>query len=221
MVTLCQIETWYDECIGKVRTLDKLFENPEALHAALDSAAEEKPAFQIMPPHVNILAGGYYRSDGGISTICIKNADPAAAKMRTHHETIHHILVTYAAARGRWLTGMTDISDKKAWKKELELNEKLTKDLTEIAIQDDENALFSAFYAQRFPTQTVLGVGISLCAAIGTAYLLNIFNVIPSYIFVLSNALLALCGCAALTYINTKHTRQAQAAPLPEITHKI
>lgn len=216
MTSVEQVETWYNECVRKFRTLDDLFENPNALHATLDRVAGQKPIFQVMSQYHYFpgLNGGKYYFDNNGGLMKIANVHDSLAKALTYHETIHYILIEYAGLRGDF----DNIKhNKAALKREMDIHEMITRDLTETALANDKESLFFSQYVQNYPIKLAEYAIISTMVGIGTLNILSALNTMRAEVSIISSLILALGLTTVLAYINSRFTKQVHGMPLPAI----
>jgi len=156
MATIADVESHYDSCIKKFRTLDDLFKDKEALNEALDYLENEfKPKFELgfrFNPFKHPCSYSWMK--GKIRTYNTSNS--AALKGCVYHETTHAILMLYDMEKvpGRNKLFLTN-------------NENLVMKLTDIALQDDPDALFESRWihyevSSVRPLQTLSGIPLAV-----------------------------------------------------------
>jgi len=179
MATIADVESHYDSCINKFRTLDDLFKDKEALNEALDYLESDfKPKFELgfrLNPFKHPCS--YNWMTGIIRTHNTSNS--AVLKSCTYHETIHAILMLYDMEK---VPGRNKLF--------LTTNENLVMKLTDIALQDDSDALFESRWIHYKansvkPLHTLYGmplaVGIFTVIA-AVAKLIPPISVLPAYL---------------------------------------
>jgi hypothetical protein len=179
MATIADVESHYDSCINKFRTLDDLFKNKEALNEALDYLESDfKPKFELgfrLDPFKHPCCQDW--QNGIIRTYNTSNS--AELKGCTYHETTHAVLLVYEMVKG---------PDRNKFF--LTQNENLVMKLTDIALQDDANALFETRWIHHRvssvrPLRALYGVPIAVgvfTAIAAVAKLIPPICVLPAYL---------------------------------------
>ncbi len=196
MTTLTEIESYYDSCLQRFRSLEDLFEEPEALRATIDNLERNKPQFRF-----NYFGMSYCRTDKNIVAIN-RWLSKDGLKAVSYHETIHMLLHKYAEQRGRIsmflsrdaLTGIiSKIAEQEKAKAEESvkilaaaekaLGESITNGLTDIALQNDKAALFeNRWHAHRvkYPAPIIIQYVAPMFIGIGSIFA-ELASNLPNY----------------------------------------
>ena len=103
MVTLDDVEAFYDECLQALSTLEHRFEDSAKFRKALDSAGDtNRPTFKLRLFSIFDSGCSYKPSKNEISVLNSKHV--GLVRIVTYHEAIHKILDTYRLTRKRFLS---------------------------------------------------------------------------------------------------------------------
>ncbi len=179
MATIADVESHYDSCIKKFRTLDDLFKDKEALNEALDYLESDfKPTFELgFRFDFSKQPCSYSWQKGMIRTYNTSNS--AALKSCTYHETTHAILLVYEMVKCQERNKIF-----------LTQNENLVITLTDIALQDDADALFESRWTHYKvssvePWRALYGIPLAIgifTAIAAVAKLIPPICVLPAYL---------------------------------------
>jgi len=103
VVTLDDVEAFYDECLQALSTLEHRFEDSAKFRKALDSAGDtNRPTFKLRLFSIFDSGCSYKPSKNEISVLNSKHV--GLVRIVTYHEAIHKILDSYRMTRKRFLS---------------------------------------------------------------------------------------------------------------------
>lgn len=226
------LEECYDDCIGKIESLEDYFENKLAFRETLERIATTEraevvarevrypPFWSSYPRRSKYFYVPHYIFEEKIKRIEIPNDKPEKlAKGSVYHETLHHFLHSYQRLTNSLLTDKIKIEKQKK-RAEFFLEENVVELFTDLCLADDEEALFEhrweLYYLKHPGRRFMINMPIATVAGATIGY--SIFH--PQFFPVLL-ALYVINNRVHVAYKKSKRQELLQPKERPSLKFKI